>query len=109
CRRWRSRRAQSRLQTRPDGGRACRRYAPGGGLMSSWSDSIGFGCIAMAAIGCIYALVAAALLPRFRSAGAAHPAARPGVTILKPLRGTEPSLADNLRSFCVQRYDSPVQ
>ena len=63
----------------------------------------------MAAIGCIYALVAAALMPRFRSAATAHPAARSGVTILKPLRGAEPSLADNLRSFCVQRYDSPVQ
>jgi ceramide glucosyltransferase len=63
----------------------------------------------MAAIGCIYALVAAALMPRFRSAATAPPAARPSVTILKPLRGAEASLADNLRSFCVQRYDSPVQ
>ena len=77
--------------------------------MSSWSESIGLGCIAMAAIGCIYALVAAALMPRFRSAATAPPAARPSVTILKPLRGAEASLADNLRSFCVQRYDSPVQ
>jgi ceramide glucosyltransferase len=35
--------------------------------------------------------------------------AQPGVTVLKPLRGAEAALADHLRSFCVQRYDSPVQ
>jgi ceramide glucosyltransferase len=77
--------------------------------MPTWSDSIGFGCIALTALGCVYALAATALLPRWRGAATGQHAAQPGVTILKPLRGAEPSLADNLRSFCAQRYDSPVQ
>ena len=77
--------------------------------MSTWSDFIGFACVALAAIGCIYALAAAALMPRLEDAATAPRTPQPGVTILKPLRGAESSLADNLRSFCVQRYDSPVQ
>jgi len=32
------------------------------------------------------------------------PTARPTVTILKPVRGIEPGLAENLRSFCAQDY-----
>jgi ceramide glucosyltransferase len=77
--------------------------------MSTWPDFIGFAFIAFAAIGCIYALAAAALMPRLRDAATAPGASSPGVTILKPLRGAESSLADNLRSFCDQHYDSPVQ
>ena len=33
----------------------------------------------------------------------------PGVSLLKPLYGDEPDLARNLRSFCRQDYDGPVQ
>jgi ceramide glucosyltransferase len=32
------------------------------------------------------------------------PADRPAITILKPVRGLEPGLEENLRSFCVQDY-----
>ena len=33
-----------------------------------------------------------------------RPARRPPITVLKPVRGLEPRLEENLRSFCAQRY-----
>ena len=33
-----------------------------------------------------------------------RPSGRPAITILKPVRGVEPGLAENLRSFCAQDY-----
>jgi ceramide glucosyltransferase len=66
-------------------------------------------CLALAIIGCGYALTAALILtPRLRvppeSTGPSSP-----VTILKPLHGAEPGLYDNLASFCAQNFASPVQ
>ena len=66
----------------------------------------------MALAGCVYALLAAALVGRFaarRSPLLAADAPRPGVTILKPLCGLEPDLFENLESFCRQDYAGAVQ
>lgn len=65
-----------------------------------------------AVAGCLYALIAAALAGRF--SGSAAPrleagAARPSVTILKPLCGMEPNLFENLTTFARQDYAGPVQ
>jgi len=60
--------------------------------------------------GCIY-LVAAAILVARSAREPAHPraASSPAVTVLKPLHGHEPGLAENLDSFCGQDYPGPIQ
>ena len=66
----------------------------------------------LAVVGCVYGLVAAHLAGRFaQTPPAALPedAARPSVTLLKPLCGLEPNLYENLESFCRQDYAGPVQ
>ena len=68
--------------------------------------------VALALAGCAYALLAAGLAGRFarrRPAVLAPEAARPSVTILKPLCGMEPNLYENLESFVRQSYAGPVQ
>ncbi len=69
-------------------------------------------CLATAALGCLYLLVAAAAVLRFPRARTSdtigNPAAEP-VTILKPLRGGEPDLLRRLVGFCRQDYPGPVQ
>ena len=67
-------------------------------------------CYVAAALGCLYALVAAYAVRRFVAAASDSPAAVfPAVTILKPLHGAEPNLRDNLARFCVQDYPGEVQ
>lgn len=78
-------------------------------MIDALRDSIGFACIAVAVVGSLYALVAAALVSRAREEPVPRGRSAPGVTILKPLRGAEPSLEACLESFCAQRYDGPVQ
>ncbi len=63
----------------------------------------------LAGIGILYTLFAATMVAGFGrqsppSAGRAKP-----VTILKPLYGAEPRLAENLESFLDQRWDAPIQ
>lgn len=66
---------------------------------------------AMAAIGCVLVLAATAATRRFgRQLDAAHPPAPAvPVTILKPLHGAEPRLAENVRGFAEQAWPAPVQ
>jgi ceramide glucosyltransferase len=71
---------------------------------------LAFASFAVATLGCLYALAAAALVRR-RTAAATLPvvARAPGVTIVKPLYGAETALYENLATFCDQDYPGPVQ
>jgi ceramide glucosyltransferase len=65
----------------------------------------------LASVGAAYALAAGILVPRFTARRQHNCAPRdaPGVTILKPLRGTEAELDENLATFCRQDYMGDVQ
>ncbi|MDR3439651.1 bacteriohopanetetrol glucosamine biosynthesis glycosyltransferase HpnI [Telmatospirillum sp.] len=54
--------------------------------------------------GTVYQIAATRQLRRFLAQPRVAPALRPSVSIMKPLCGDEPHLADNLRSFCSQDY-----
>ncbi|HLH90671.1 MAG TPA: bacteriohopanetetrol glucosamine biosynthesis glycosyltransferase HpnI [Xanthobacteraceae bacterium] len=74
----------------------------------SWIGNL---CVAMATIGCVYALIAAALTLRFSRRAMPSDAAEPlpSVTVLKPLCGREPGLLARLLAFGHQHYGAPVQ
>ena len=83
--------------------------AAAGAVMDGLGLWIGNFCVAAATIGCLFAVIAAALALRFgqRNAGPSTP--QPSVTILKPLCGREPDLCDRLLGFAHQHYDGPIQ
>jgi ceramide glucosyltransferase len=74
-----------------------------------WIDVATLACFALSALGCIYALVAAALARRLAARRDPVATSFPGVTIVKPLKGADDALADDLASFCDQRYPGPLQ
>ncbi len=66
----------------------------------------------LAVVGCVYGLTSAWLGGRFAAKPAPRlpeGAARPSVTILKPLCGLEPNLYQNLETFCRQDYPAPYR
>ena len=58
--------------------------------------SLGSICLAVAFVGCIFTLVEAAFVVGFSDKEPARADAEPAVTVLKPLHGAEPDLADRL-------------
>jgi ceramide glucosyltransferase len=59
---------------------------------------------ALTVAGIVYQLAAARLVWRFARAIPPMPVERPAISLLKPLHGDEPGLADNLRALCEQAY-----
>jgi len=62
-----------------------------------------------AALGIVYTISASMLVRRFFSRPVAAPDDFPPVTVIKPLRGDEWQLLENLTSFVLQDYPGPVQ
>jgi ceramide glucosyltransferase len=68
-----------------------------------------WGVLGLSLIGSAYMVAAAMTLRSFLSPAAAAGRRNDAVTILKPLHGAEPRLADNLASFLAQDHDGPIQ
>lgn len=69
-------------------------------------------CMAGAAFGCLYMLIASVLVLCFgyrRHTGDASVTAKDAVTVLVPLCGHEAGLESRLRLLCSQNYPAPVQ
>jgi ceramide glucosyltransferase len=60
--------------------------------------------LAGSAVGCLYLLYACNAVAKFARAPMPCAVTQPAVSILKPLRGKDPALAENLRSFLRQDY-----
>ena len=65
--------------------------------------------VAMAAVGVVYWVAAAAFVRRALASSTPVPVEPVPVTILKPLHGAEPGLADSLATFARQEYGAPLQ
>ncbi|OAN51344.1 glycosyl transferase [Paramagnetospirillum marisnigri] len=71
-------------------------------------DGVGQGLslllLAACACGCLYQVVSALLVRRFMAAPVPVPSSRPPVSVMKPLCGAEPGMAENLASCLEQDY-----
>ncbi|MBY8828118.1 bacteriohopanetetrol glucosamine biosynthesis glycosyltransferase HpnI [Hephaestia mangrovi] len=72
-------------------------------------STLGWMVLAVALAGCGYTLAAAWTLPRFFATSSLALGRREAVTLLKPLHGAEPRLAENLASFLDQAHEGPIQ
>jgi ceramide glucosyltransferase len=70
---------------------------------------LAYGAMALAGVGLLYQLFALGAVWRFFAAQPAPHAPAQPITILKPLHGAEPRLAENLAGFISQDYPAPVQ
>jgi len=78
-------------------------------VLDALGRGLGFALLFLAAGGCVFALIAVAVVRRFVDNSAAPAGGAPGITILKPLRGAEAALHHQLKTFCDQDYPGPVQ
>jgi ceramide glucosyltransferase len=60
--------------------------------------------IAGSAVGCVYLWYACNAVAKFAQQHVPRAAVQPAVSVMKPLRGEDPALAENLRSFLRQEY-----
>jgi ceramide glucosyltransferase len=70
---------------------------------------LGVAASVLALAGAAYALLTTFFVARHARQDEGASGAPPAVTLLKPLHGDEPQLAENLESFFVQDYAAPVQ
>ncbi|WP_296612918.1 bacteriohopanetetrol glucosamine biosynthesis glycosyltransferase HpnI [Sphingomonas sp.] len=80
-----------------------------GGIPMAIVAGLAWGMLGLSLIGSAYMIAAAITLQSFLSPRAAAGRRNDAVTILKPLYGAEPRLADNLATFLAQDHDGPVQ
>lgn len=79
------------------------------GIASFLIGLVGWLLLAMAVAGIGYTLAATAVLRRFFASAKPVPPSDQPVTLLKPLHGAEPRLAENLSTFLDQDHRGPVQ
>ena len=72
-------------------------------MQLEWLVFIGWTCLAASVAGLLYLMVSVAAVRLIRNRSRRNGASTP-VTMLKPLKGADAELYDNLRSFCVQEY-----
>lgn len=70
---------------------------------------LGWAPLVVAAVGTGYTLASAIVLRRFLAPPPPVSASHEAVTILKPLHGAEPRLAENLATFIAQDHAGPIQ
>ncbi|CEJ86683.1 Hopanoid biosynthesis associated glycosyl transferase protein HpnI [Hyphomicrobium sp. GJ21] len=63
-----------------------------------------FAGVALGVAGLAYLILAVRAVSRFRERAVFGAEPRPGVSVLKPVYGTNPQLYESLRSFCLQDY-----
>jgi len=71
--------------------------------------TVGWALLGLSLIGSLYMIAAAVTFRHFFARSTSAQRRSEGVTILKPLHGAEPRLADNLASFLTQEHDGPIQ
>jgi len=79
------------------------------GVLIAIIAGLAWGVLGLSLIGSAYMVAAAMTLRAFLSPGTAARRHEDAVTILKPLHGAEPRLADNLASFLAQDHGGPIQ
>lgn len=70
---------------------------------------LGWLALLLAALGSLYMLAAAGMIRQFFARAVPAVARDEAVTLLKPLHGAEPRLADNLATFLRQDHRGPIQ
>lgn len=77
--------------------------------MWEWISLLSMLCASGACIGCVYLFISFVAVIRFPAKPTPYPAPPAPVSILKPLHGDEPGLAERLLSYFDQNYHGAVQ